>query len=229
MNSKLSAVVVAAGGSSRFQKSCHTESSKQLIEWDGKPLFIHTLQALSQLPLSEIALVIRPEEEEVIHKYLRSFSSSASISVCFGGKRRQDSVRNGLEALRPSDRVLVHDGARPFLSEEFLKRLVAQSMDFDGLIPVLPVFETLKEVENTGRVVKTYDRSKFVRVQTPQIFKYSVILEAHQELRDCELEFTDDAAIFEHLGLTVQTCEGDPSNIKVTVIEDLRLKNIHAG
>jgi 2-C-methyl-D-erythritol 4-phosphate cytidylyltransferase len=229
MTFDLSAVVVAAGRSSRFQKSLNSDQSKQFIEWSGRPLFVHTLEALSFLSFSEIALVIRPEEEAAVHKALERHTSKAALKIVFGGERRQDSVRNGLESLTPTRRVFIHDGARPFLSARLLHELNEKSKSTEALIPVLPVFETLKEVDPQGVVVKTMDRNRFVRVQTPQAFKFNLILEAHQKLKTLPMEFTDDAAMLEHLGISVHTCAGDPENIKVTIADDLRLKNIHVG
>ncbi|MDB5038428.1 MAG: 2-C-methyl-D-erythritol 4-phosphate cytidylyltransferase [Bacteriovoracaceae bacterium] len=224
----LSAVVVAAGRGLRFQKTSNSAQSKQLLEWGGKPLFVHTLEALSELSLSEIILVIRAEEEAQIHRHLEAYSLNQPIKISFGGERRQDSVRLGLEKISSCNRVLIHDGARPNLSASFLRRLDEASKNHDCLIPVLPVVETLKEINAAGEVVRTHDRSKFVRVQTPQFFKFSKIKDAHEKLKDSKIEFTDDAAMFEHLGFKVQTCEGSLENIKVTVFEDIKERVLNA-
>jgi 2-C-methyl-D-erythritol 4-phosphate cytidylyltransferase len=230
MNSPFSAVVVSAGSSSRFHRS-GANQPKQFVEWAGRPLFIHTLEALSTIPLKELALVVRNEDEPHIREFLSRATFEFPIHLVHGGTRRQDSVRAGLEALSGCERVMIHDGARPFLSREFLDRLIAESCRFDALIPVLPVVETLKELSAEGRVHKTHDRNRFVRVQTPQVFKFAVIQEVHEKLAESQEEYTDDAMMCESQGIAVHTMAGDPQNIKVTVIEDLkapRLKDIHA-
>jgi 2-C-methyl-D-erythritol 4-phosphate cytidylyltransferase len=227
MPAALSAVVVSAGRSTRFQKS-GAKQLKQLIEWDGEPLIIHTLRAMTSVDLSEIVVVVRPEDEAEIHGHLKLHPIDRGVRLVFGGARRQDSVRLGLEALATCDRVLIHDGARPFLSPEFLKGLVSVAEGYDCLIPVLPIVETLKEVDSQGCVVRTLDRNRFVRVQTPQIFRFDLIRRIHEQLKSSTEEFTDDAMMVESLGISVQTYPGDPQNIKVTVMDDLRLKNIHA-
>lgn len=229
MSADLSAVVVAAGRSRRFNQSLQREQnvSKQLITWDGLPLFVHTLRALSVLPVSEWALVIANDEESLICDQLRKLSLDLNIKIAFGGERRQDSVRNGLAALAPSKRVFVHDAARPFMSADMLGRLNEASLSNEAVIPAMSVIETLKEIDGAGRVVKTHDRNRFVRIQTPQFFDYSLLMRAHQEFATSSQEFTDDAMMVEAMGVEVQTVLGDAQNIKVTTVDDLKLKGIH--
>jgi 2-C-methyl-D-erythritol 4-phosphate cytidylyltransferase len=218
----LSAVVVAAGSSSRFNKNRSLSQSKQLVQWSGKPLFVHTLEALSILPIEEIVLVIRQEDEEIFHRYLDNFKNQERLRICFGGARRQDSVYNGLKTLAGCNRVLIHDSARPFLSIEMLNELNDMSKNEDAVIPVLPVVDTLKEVNSEGVVVATHDRSKFMRVQTPQFFNYHKLMDVNKKWADSETEFTDDASMMEHAGYKVKVCSGTLENIKVTVPDDLK-------
>ncbi|MBN8553893.1 MAG: 2-C-methyl-D-erythritol 4-phosphate cytidylyltransferase [Deltaproteobacteria bacterium] len=230
MSVKLSAVVVAAGRSQRFNQAREGDSSrlsKQLASWDGKPLFVHTLEALSVLPIIEWSLVIHPDEEDVIRENLNKFFSDLKIKIVNGGKRRQDSVRNGLEALEACDMVLIHDAARPFLSSDFLKNIFEKAKSVDALIPTMPIVETLKEIDSTGKVLRTQDRNRFVRVQTPQFFKFDLIMAAHEKLKNSSEDFTDDAAVMEACGYVVQTASGILENIKVTLPEDLRSRGIH--
>lgn len=228
MKTDLSAVVVAAGRSRRFNQNLNSDQavSKQLIEWDGAPLFIHTLRALSFLPVSQWAVVIMNEEESEVCNQLRKFVPALNIKVAFGGARRQDSVRHGLEALEPCKRVFVHDAARPFVGSEMLQRLEKASQEFQAVIPVIPIVETIKEVDSNGRVVKTHDRNRFVRVQTPQFFNYSVLKRVHEDFAKSESEFTDDAMMAERVGIEVHTVMGDAQNIKVTTPDDLRMRGI---
>ncbi len=224
----LSAVVVSAGRSNRFKKSLEkspaplgVSRSKQFIEWNHKPLIVHTIEALKILRPAQIALVIHPDEKVLFDALIEKHFSEDQITLCYGGERRQDSVRNGLNVLAESERVFVHDGARPFLDSQFLLALNEKSKMSPALIPALPLVETLKEIDENGVVVKTHNRNRFVRIQTPQFFNFSLLKQVHQKLADSTLEFTDDAAMFEHLGLKVQTFEGSVQNIKVTVVEDI--------
>jgi 2-C-methyl-D-erythritol 4-phosphate cytidylyltransferase len=229
MKLELSAVVVAAGKSRRFNQSLKSDRavSKQLLQWDGAPLFVHTLKALSILPISEWALVIMNEEEAEICDQLRNFLPHLKVKIVFGGERRQDSVRNGLNALSVCERVFVHDAARPFLSTEFLTQLNDASKLSPAVIPAIKVVETLKEVDEKGRVVRTHDRNRFVRIQTPQFFEYGLLKRVHNELASSADEFTDDAMMVERSGVAVQTIAGDAQNIKVTTVDDLRSRGIY--
>jgi 2-C-methyl-D-erythritol 4-phosphate cytidylyltransferase len=226
---RLSAVIVAAGRSQRFNlgRTDADRLSKQLITWNNKPLFVHTMEALMQLPLVETALVIHPEEEEAIHENLRKFFPNTAVKIVFGGARRQDSVRNGLTVLSEVDRVLVHDAARPFLAKDFLQGLFDKAKTVDAVIPVMPVIETLKEIDESGKILKTHNRNKFVSVQTPQFFNFSILKAAHEKFQNSSEEFTDDAAVVEACGFRVDTLPGKVENIKITLPEDLRSRGIH--
>ena len=131
-------------------------------------------------------------------------------------------MRNGLSALRGTTHVLMHDGARPFISREFLDRMWKSAQSVPALIPVQPITETLKEIAFDGSVVRTVNRSSFVRVQTPQFFNFELLKGVHRELSQSDQEFTDDAAMLESLGHRVETAAGHSQNIKVTFAEDLR-------
>jgi 2-C-methyl-D-erythritol 4-phosphate cytidylyltransferase len=226
MKSTLSAVVVAAGESQRFRSNPKFPGlqPKTLIEWEAKPLFIHTLEALSDaLDLQEIILVRRASDDLIFKRAIEKSSKlkSQSIKLVDGGALRRDSVRNGLEALKPCGRAAIHDAARPFISKDLLQELDHQSLQHKAVIPVVPIAETVKEVGTEGIVKKTHPRQSLVRVQTPQIFDYEMILKINQELAEDPTEFTDDAMMCEAKGIEVKTCAGDLANIKVTTPEDL--------
>ncbi len=230
MSDILSAVVVAAGRSERFNRGLGDEASspqsKLMVTWEGRPLLWHTVTALFHLPIHQMALVGRVEDFEVFEEVLRDLPQRSKIHFTEGGARRQDSVRRGILSLRDCDRVLVHDAARPFVSPEFLNRLNETSLLVEGLIPATPIVETLKEIDSSGHVVRTVDRNAFVRVQTPQFFKFHALKDAHLAVEESEKEFTDDAALMEYVGAKVRVASGHPENIKVTIPEDLRLRGI---
>ncbi|MGA0163520.1 MAG: 2-C-methyl-D-erythritol 4-phosphate cytidylyltransferase [Bdellovibrionota bacterium] len=214
-------IVLCCGGSSTRFRSSGANTSKQFFEWDSRPLFIHSLKKFEVIRPKELALVVPSAESARYEEALSREKFSFEIKLTEGGARRQDSVRKGLEILNKVPFVGIHDGARPFLSEALLDRLLLAVEKFGAVIPVLSVVETLKQIESDGLIKKTYDRSQFVRAQTPQFFSWNEVQEVHQALKDSKIEFTDDSMMFEHLGLKVYGIPGDAENLKVTSLEDL--------
>jgi 2-C-methyl-D-erythritol 4-phosphate cytidylyltransferase/2-C-methyl-D-erythritol 2,4-cyclodiphosphate synthase len=139
-----------------------------------------------------------------------------------GGATRQGSVLAGLEALVPHkpDIVLIHDAARPFVSPEVISRAIVAANKTGAAIPVVPVTDTIKQVTDSGDIIATPERAALRIAQTPQTFKFDVILDAHRRAARERSDFTDDAAIAEWAGLTVTTFEGDVANMKLTTPED---------
>lgn len=226
MQPKDFSIVVCAGGKSRRFLASGAEKPKQLVRWNNRPLILHTLDRFNEIKPRELALVVPEDEIDFYSELLAHESFPFRIILCPGGARRQDSVRHGLMSLKASDFVGIHDGARPFLSDALLIRLLKTVESRNAVVPALPVVETLKEIGKDGEVLKTLNRNSLVRVQTPQFFKRDLILEVHQKLSDSSQEFTDDAAMCEFLGYPVFVCEGDPRNIKITVQDDLRLAGV---
>ena len=136
-----------------------------------------------------------------------------------GGETRQDSVRAGLAAVR-AEWVLVHDAARCFVEARDAEQVLAAARETGAAIPVIPLSDTVKEVEG-GEVVRTFDRSRLVQVQTPQAFRTSLLREAHEKAERDGFEGTDCASLVERIGVVVRTCPGRPGNWKVTWPEDL--------
>ncbi len=171
----------------------------------------------------EIALVqpvIHPDDREAFE---RSSAPFRLLPAVFGGATRQDSVRSGLEALaaRKPDIVLIHDAARPFASPTLITRAIAAAAENGAAIPVLPVADTVKTVDASGRVTGTLDRSLLRTVQTPQAFGFAAIVDAHRRaLQAARDDFTDDAALAEWAGMAVATFAGEAGNIKLTTPED---------
>ena len=150
-----------------------------------------------------------------------------ALPPLIGGARRQDSVRAGLDALPTEcDWVLVHDGARPFVTSRMIEEGLAAAADTGAAIAVVPAFDTVKRIGEGGRVVETLDRSELAMVQTPQVFRRDVLGRAHAEVAD---DVTDDAAMVERIGIEVRTFEGARSNIKVTTPEDLVIASAMLG
>lgn len=231
---KRSALLVAGGRGQRFGAPI----PKQYVRMGGHVLLWHTLNSLGSCPeIDEICVVIGTDDkvsfEDAIDK-LPSFILSKIISPVEGGAERQSSVKNGLEYLntlpvRP-DFVFIHDAARPFVSREMVTQL-CNSLEFaGGVVPAIPISDTIKKVSEDPVIFKnkkfekissTQDRQGLYRVQTPQAFRFKEILLAHRNI--IEGNMTDDASIMEAQGNKVIIIDGDPKNLKITTQKDIEL------
>ena len=217
------ALVVAAGRGHRFG----AELPKQFLPLAGKPVLRHALEAFATHPgIAAVQTVIHPDDRNLYE------AAAAGLDLrppAAGGATRQESVRLGLAALADlgPDRVLIHDAARPFVSSDLIDRVLDGLERHPGVIPAVPVADTLKRAED-GAIAGTVDRAGLWRAQTPQGFRYGDIAAAHADLAGHEL--TDDAALLEALGLTVGLVEGAERNFKITSKDDMeRAQGLLAG
>jgi 2-C-methyl-D-erythritol 4-phosphate cytidylyltransferase len=212
---QVSAIIVAAGEGKRFG------SAKQFAILRGRPILDWSLDMFEGHPdVDEIVLVLSDEKRKAA--YLgRGRKLSAVVA---GGPRRQDSVCRGVEALDPerADIVLVHDGVRPLVSRALITRVIEETQRKGAAIPAVPVEETVKEVSR-DEVVRTLDRERLYRVQTPQGFLYPVLKKALQRARGEGHWGTDEAVLLERAGEKVAVVAGDPRNIKITTPLDLKI------
>ena len=212
--SSVYALVVAAGQGSRFGGTV----PKQYLPLAGADVLHHAVSALAGHPrIADVVVAIRPEDRALFERSVAGLGVAPPIA---GGATRQDSVRLGLEALaayRP-DRVLIHDGARPFPMRALVDRII-EALDWAvAAIPCLPLSDTIKRAEG-GTIQETIDRSGLWRAQTPQGFHFEPILGAHRAAVGRTL--TDDAAVAEAAGLTPLLVEGSEDNLKITTPYDL--------
>ena len=209
-------VLAAAGSGSRFG----SDTPKQFIPLEGKPLFLHALDHFSSF--FEEAVIVLPEGwEEEVENQVRSLSYRDRLILEIGGPRRQDSVYKGLNRLGADiEMVLVHDAARPFTSSELISSVIEQTRQHEACVPVVPVRDTLKQVSD-GRIVRTLDREGLSLVQTPQGFEIKLLKRAFQQAIQDGFYGTDEATLVERLGSTVHVVAGESSNLKVTCKEDL--------
>ena len=223
MSSSCIALVVAAGRGSRLGGAL----PKQYLDLGGKTLLRHALDSLtSHGGISSVRVVFNPDDAALYDQATLGLDLLPPVA---GGAKRQDSVRLGLESLTALNpvRVLVHDGARPFLDAGLVDRVLAALDRAPAAIPALPVLDTVKRGTD-GIVAETIDRANLWRAQTPQGFRYKEILAAHRAVIGEDLP--DDAAVAERAGLPVRLVEGSEDNIKVTTAEDLtRAARILAG
>lgn len=209
-------VVIAAAGQG---KRMGGPVKKQFIELAEKPVLLHTLDLFAELEYVREMVVVTAEED--VERTRELLSSYPHIRVIPGGAERQDSVYLGLTALCFSDYVLIHDGARPFLSRLTLERLIDTVRSKRAAILAVPVKDTIKRTDETGIVMDTPPRQSLWAVQTPQAFALSDILAAHEQARQDGFLGTDDASLIERLGQAVHVVEGEYTNIKLTTPDDL--------
>ncbi len=208
------ALVVAAGRGTRLGGPL----PKQYLPLAGRKLLRYSLEALTRHPgITGVRVVFNPEDNA---HYRDAAEGLALLPPVAGGAARQDSVRLGLESLAEyaPERVIIHDGARPFLDRGTIDRVLAALDEAPGAVPALPLRDTVKRARD-GRVAATVDRSELWRAQTPQGFHYQPILAAHRAAAGRDL--SDDAAVAERAGLAVRLVAGSEENLKVTTPEDL--------
>ncbi len=167
------------------------------------------------------------EVEYCDREIVNRFGLTKVRRVVAGGPRRQDSVRQGIFASRGDyGLVLIHDGVRPVIDEILIDRMVSQARQWGPVVSGLPARETVKEVDEDRMVLKTYDRNQVWLIQTPQVFPYPVISEAHERAFREGWEATDDGALVERMGVPVRVVEGSERNIKITTPNDLVLARL---
>jgi len=211
------AIILAAGISNRMQGK-----DKMWIDLLGQPLITYSLNAFNNCKkITQIVLVVS-ESNIALGQNLVVENKSHKVSyVCEGGKRRQDSVRLGLERIASeSDWIIVHDGARPCIDNEIIDRALNSATTNVASTAAVPVKDTIKVAENNLIVKKTLPRKQLWSVQTPQIFKQEILYQAHL---NHNRNVTDDAAMVENSGNPVKIFLGSYNNIKVTTPEDIPL------
>lgn len=218
---RASAVIPAAGQGKRMGG----ETAKQFLPLHGLPVIVHTLRAFeAATSIAEVVLVVAAEQiEQVQQDIVEAFGLTKVTRVVAGGEERQDSVYQGLLALSAEvDLVAVHDAARPLITPGQLNAAVAAAAA-GPLVMAVPVKDTVKVVNAAGQITETPDRRQLWAAQTPQIFPYRLLLEAHEAARRDGYLGTDDASLVERLGQSVKIFEGSPENLKVTTPQDLLL------
>ncbi|MCJ7689205.1 MAG: 2-C-methyl-D-erythritol 4-phosphate cytidylyltransferase [Clostridiaceae bacterium] len=219
--SKNCAIILAGGKGSRMGKTIN----KQYLNINGYPILYYTLKAFSQSKcIDEIIVVVAEGEmdyckEEIIEKY--NFLKVKDIVI--GGKERQDSVLNGLKALINCGIVLIHDGARPFINESIIRSAIIFADLYGSAACGVEPKDTIKIKDSSGFSVETPERKTLFCVQTPQAFKYDLILDCHKKNHKDGIKVTDDTMVVERYGNKVYLYQGNYDNIKVTTPEDLEI------
>ena len=190
----------------------------------GQPLIAYSLAQFETFaPVTQVTLVLDEGSLERGEALVHQAGYRKVAQVCRGGARRQDSVRSGLESLGPCELVVIHDGARPCLDHSMLNRGLAAVQEWGAAVAGVPVKDTIKVTSSQELVLDTPARETLWVAQTPQIFRYPLLWDAHQR---CQGAFTDDAAMVESLGHPVKMFLGSYENLKVTTPEDLAVAEV---
>lgn len=209
---RFSAIITAGGTSSRYGNT-----NKLLEKVNGKEIIKYTVEAFLKSEVDEIIICANSSIIEILSEF---FSNLDKIKIVEGGATRQESVFNGLNAAK-CDYVLIHDGARPMISESVIENVISEVQVKKAVSVMTKTVDTIKEVGADGKIIRTLERSKLYNTQTPQAFEYNLIKSVHDKLSD--KSFTDDAGMVEAFGYDVYAVEGDYRNIKVTTKSDLAL------
>lgn len=220
------AIVLSAGQGKRMG----TAVQKQYIELEGKPIVAHALEVFQRSEvIDEILLVVGKGQEayckkEIIEKY----HLDKVRKVVEGGAERYHSVYCGLKKVRKDGYVFIHDGARPFVTEEILQKSYQAVCEYPACVVGMPVKDTIKIADESGFSNETPERNKVWQIQTPQVFEVKLIHDAYETLlRSEQTKVTDDAMVVETvLGMKVKLVEGSYENIKITTPEDLEIAEV---
>ena len=218
---KCTAIVLAAGRGRRMNSSIQ----KQFLELQGKPVVYYSLDCFQNSPLIEKIVLVTGKDslsyckKEIVDRY----HLSKVTEIVPGGKERYDSVYAGLLACENTDFVFIHDGARPFITEEILQRGFQGVKKTGACVVGMPSKDTVKIADHRNCIQETPDRSKIWTIQTPQIFSYTIIRSAYESIRKKDMSnITDDAMVAEQESdVQIQLTEGSYRNINITTPEDL--------
>lgn len=212
----ISVVITAGGSSTRFNGN-----NKLLYELNGKPVIIYSVELFNSFDF--IDEIVISSNVTLIPFFEKMFEGLKKVKIVKGGNTRQKSVFNGLKSCSNPEYVLIHDAARPFVTREIVENCINKAKQTGAAIVAVKTVDTIKIVDENGIVSSTPNRAMLWNAQTPQIFKYDLILSLHEKYSD--FDFTDDSLLFEKAGLPVSISEGEYSNIKITTIQDVEKIN----
>jgi len=219
-NQKKVGAIIAAAGSSRRMGGI----DKAFVRLGGKPMLSRVVAVLQRCEaVAQIVIVVSEQGLGKCRELVADEGWSKVADVCPGGERRQDSVAAGLGRLRDCRWVVVHDGARPLVTEDLILRGLAEARETGAAVAAVPVTDTIKVAGDDRLVVETPPRHRLWAVQTPQVFRYDIIMEAYRRVN---VDVTDDASLVESAGHKVKLYMGSYHNIKVTTPDDMHLAEV---
>ena len=223
---KYTAIVLAAGSGKRMNSQVH----KQYLIIQDRPVLYYSLKEFEDSAVDEIVLVVGKGEEEFCRREIvDKYGISKVKAIVEGGKERYHSVFEGLKQTSDADYVLIHDGARPFVNQDIIRRCMQEVQKYQACVVGMPVKDTIKIADEEGYAKQTPDRKNVWMIQTPQTFSYALIYEAYEEMLKTEdTAITDDAMVLERTkGKKSKLIEGSYRNIKITTPEDLLIANVY--
>ena len=223
---KYAAIVLPAGSGKRMNSQVH----KQYLIIQDRPVLYYSLKAFEDSAVDEIVLVVGKGEEKFCRKEIvDKYGISKVKAIVEGGKERYHSVFEGLKQTSDADYVLIHDGARPFVNQDIIRRCMQEVQKYQACVVGMPVKDTIKIADEEGYAKQTPDRKNVWMIQTPQTFSYALIYEAYEEMLKTEdTAITDDAMVLERIkGKKSKLIEGSYRNIKITTPEDLLIANVY--
>lgn len=217
-----SAVIVAAGSAQRMG------ADKVMLELGCMPVLARTLLAFQNCDaIDEIIVVTRMEKVEEVASLCKKYGVTKAGKVIRGGKTRMESALAGVSEVRSNAKLIaIHDGARPFVTDEVIRRTVDAAAAYMSAVPVIRSTDTLKTIDEDGLIIGSVDREHTVRVQTPQVFNADLIKGALTKAVSDGLTLTDDCSAIEIMGIKTHTVDGDEDNIKLTTPRDLQLGDL---
>lgn len=215
----ISVIVAAAGRGSRMKRA----ENKVFLPLLDKPILRYSIEAfLGRCDVAEVIVICAAHEQDEMEGFVAPYRAHKPVKVVVGGSERQYSVANALRAVdKKSELILVHDGARPLVTDEVVQSVIDSAREHRASIAAVPVKDTIKTVDGQGMVVDTPPRSTLYAVQTPQGFRSQLLFDAYARAEEDGFLGTDDASLVERLGVRVAVAKGDYQNIKITTPEDL--------
>lgn len=215
----ISVIIAAAGNSTRYG----TGKSKQFLLLEGVPVIVKSIQAFEQIEeVQEIVITTRKQDFDTITDFIEHYKLKKVKCLVEGGSTRQDSIHAALlKVSENADLVAVHDGARPLIKKETINGVIEKAKLTGAAACAVPVKDTIKIIDSTGKIVNTPDRDVLRAVQTPQIFCFSLYKEAMEKAVTDGKQYTDDCQLIESIGHAVYLTDGDYENIKITTPDDL--------
>lgn len=215
----VSVIIAAAGNSTRYG----TGKSKQFLFLENVPVLARSIMAFEEIEsVSEIIISTRKQDFETVNSFVSQYSLKKVRAVIEGGATRQDSIFAAVSKVSDeADLIAVHDGARPLIKKETIEAVIRKAAECKAAACAVQVKDTIKIVDERGKVVSTPERSSLRAVQTPQVFSYPLYREAMEKVLKEEKQYTDDCQLIESMGVPVYLTEGDYENIKITTPDDL--------
>tara|TARA_B100001250_G_C19619018_1_gene708492 strand:+ start:40 stop:714 length:675 start_codon:yes stop_codon:yes gene_type:complete len=216
----VSVIIPSAGSGNRFGQL------KQFKLLNGEPLVILTIKPFLEIQEIVEIIIVAPSNDIVfLDQYLKTKSYQKQIKLIEGGKRRQDSITNGLKLVdKKSKLVCIHDAVRPFITKDKIKACIKKCQKFDGAILGVKSTDTVK-ISNNNIVKKTIDREKVWLVQTPQVFNKNKLIKSIKNAEEKNINATDESFLMEKMGYKIKLIKGDSNNIKITFNRDWDLAN----